>query len=155
MHRKVPSWSFWNRTAWFILAITLTLNSHIRTFFHHMDTLSTTIPTISPNKTFTHMFLNTLTTRWSLFWWINISPSLRVRTRTSIIAIDGKIRRNLVWKPLLELRLVLYIKHTFRRTNFKSLSSLTSLLLFLRRLSSTCWVWTINLHDEGWWTLLP
>ena len=121
----VPFWSFKTRTAWLISTISLAFSSHIRTIFYHMDTLATTISTISPYKTFTHMFLTTVTTSWSLFWWINIYPNLRFRIITSIIAIRVETRRNLILKPLLKIRLVLNITPTLRRTTLKLLCPLS------------------------------
>ena len=84
-----------------------------------MSTLATTINTISPNETFTHMFHTTLTTSWSPFWWINIYLLLRFRIKKSIIEILGEIIRNLILKPLLELWLFLNIKPILRGTTFK------------------------------------
>ena len=64
----VPFWSFRTRTTWLSLDILLTFDCHISTIFHHKATLSTATTTISPNKTYNHMFLTTLTTSLSSFW---------------------------------------------------------------------------------------
>ena len=94
------------------------LESHIRIIFHQMDTFSTTIQTIIPNKTFTHMFLTRHTKSWSFFWCINIYPLWRFRIRKCIILILGDIRRNLISEPLLALKLVLHIKSTLSINTF-------------------------------------
>ena len=88
--KMVPFRTFKTRTAWLSLSIRLTLTSHIRTIFHHIDPIETMIATICLNKAFTHMALTTLTTSLSLLWWINISLLLRFKIITSIIVILGR-----------------------------------------------------------------
>ena len=83
-----------------------------------MATFSIKIATISPNEPLIHMLLTTLSTSWSFSWLINIYPLLRSRVRNRIIDSLGEILMNLVLKTLLELRLVINVKPTLRKTTF-------------------------------------